>query len=638
VKDWIKAIKIVLSVFFGLALFHIIWPTAMKLSPNENYISSVRDTSNHILAVFGDKTILNNRLTTEALQELEKKESLNRFPIVPVISFEELPKNYTYFLTKVENKSFFGFGKDNVYGMSFSGLARLMRGKADGGSNISQQLLKNIIHKKDGMGTIYLSRKYGEQLASFQMYKAASPEEIIVAYTNYAGNFWYEQDFSGLILASYAIFNRAPHELNDLEMLLTVKTLKSGRELKTLCANKFVNREQIKASMLHYFELIADNSETDQNILKSMRNLELGFAKENNLRKTSALTNFFSQEAQEWKRPNPLQYVTSIHKKNQEKLTLAVAMFRKKFQKQLQVKEFDLEFAVVAVDIKTGQIEASFGNRKNSGATANFTNYGNGFQCGSVLKPFVFLELFTHYEFDEKTKLFNGNLDQFSYNPKNVGNMLKNKEVTVRDIFKYSLNKAAVNHRLMANPVTVAKQVEQNFKIMGIPANPEYYIGESYTLGTRTITPLDLAQGYQMIFNNGVAKPLSPWMYIIDGYTADTLYNSTKAKQTAVYDAHYTTRIKNLLPASFEAGGTCHRLLRFLPQGRSYYGKTGTTGKAIDGWTVLSDGDKLIVAWVGYVKNNDGILQRKGAPAIPSKSGGGSAGVLAAMTYSKLYN
>ena len=118
--------------------------------------------------------------------------------------------------------------------MSFSGIARLFKGKASGGSNIPQQLLKNAIHKKEGIGTIYLSRKYGEQLAAFQMVKSASPEEILMAYTNYSGNFWYERDFSGLILASYAIFDRAPHALNDLEMLLTVKTLKGASDLKAL--------------------------------------------------------------------------------------------------------------------------------------------------------------------------------------------------------------------------------------------------------------------------------------------------------------------------------------------------------------------------------------------------------------------
>jgi len=155
-KDWVKAVKMIAIVFGGLLLFHLLWPLQMQLEPNPQYISSVRDTNQNIMALFGDKTILNNQLDKASLEVLEAKGELNKFPIVPVIAYDELPENYIYFLTKVENRNFFGFGKDNVFGMSFSGAARLAKGKADGGSNIPQQLLKNVIHKKEGIGTIYM--------------------------------------------------------------------------------------------------------------------------------------------------------------------------------------------------------------------------------------------------------------------------------------------------------------------------------------------------------------------------------------------------------------------------------------------------------------------------------------------------
>jgi len=214
---------------------------------------------------------------------------------------------------------------------------------------------------------------------------------------------------------------------------------------------------------------------------------------------------------------------------------------------------------------------------------------------------------------------------------------LLNTNVFVRDVFKYSLNKAAVNHRIYADPLEVARNVEQNFNDMGIAINPKYALGESYILGTRTITPLDLAKAYHMIFNKGVSIPISPWKYVIDAQKGDTIFNSAKHKRKIIYKEEHVNRIKNLLPASFESGGTCYRLLKFLPENRSYYGKTGTTGNAVDGWTVLSDGKKIVVAWAGYLKNEKGILSNRNAPPIPTKSGGGSAGILAAMTYDRLY-
>ncbi len=637
-NDWVKAITTIAGVFFALVLFHIIWPSKMKLEPNAHFISSVRDEDHNVLAVFGEKTILNNHLTEEQLTKLSEKGELNKFPIIPVMSYDELPENYVYFLTKVENKNFFNFGKDNVFGLSLSGIARLFKGKADGGSNIPQQLLKNAIHKKDGLGTIYLSRKYGEQLAAFQMMKSASPEDILMAYTNYSGNFWYERDFSGLILASYSIFNLPPHRLNDLEMLLTVKTLKGAQELRELCDNRFANHELIKMQMLDYFKLIADKSEEDQERLAAMRKMTLRFSKKNDLRRTTAFTNFLGQNRGRASKRFAAQYVSSIKWQNQERLQEAVTRFSKRFRSRLAVKGFDLEVSLVAIDIESGQIEATLGNRRNSGAMANFTDYGNGFQCGSVLKPLVFLELFENYGFDADSKLFNGDLEEYKYNPSNVSKKLLNKEVLIREVLKYSLNKAAVNYRVNANPLEVARHVESALSKMSITPNPSYSLGESYILGTKTMTPLEVAQAYQMIFNKGVAVPLSPWKYIISSHQQDTIFDQRSKKHKKVYSAEKTDEIKELLPGAFETGGTCHRLLQFLPKDRQYYGKTGTTGKAKDGWTVLSDGKKLIVVWAGYVKNENGLLTTKDAPPIPAKSGAGSAGILAAMAYSKLYN
>jgi|GEM_PF-2050541 len=636
-KDWLKTIKIVGGVFLALILFHIAWPLKMKMEPHANFVSAVRDENHKLLTVFGENTILNNNLTAEELKKLDSRGKLNKFPIVPVMSYEELPENYVYFLTKVESKNFFGIGKDNFYGMSFSGVARLFKGKASGGSNIPQQLLKNAIHKKEGLGTIYLSRKYGEQLAAFQMVKSASPEEILLAYTNYSGNFWYERDFSGLILASYAIFGRSPNDLNDLEMLLTVKTLKGASDLRWLCNNRFSNKKEIKEHILNFFELIAE-SEADKTKLTEMRKLDFAFSKSNKLRRSTAFTHFLKSNRGKGSTRFATQYVSSISQDRQEKLEAAVQRFSKRFQKQLSVNGFELEMSVIAVDIKTGQIEATLGNRKNSGAMANFIDYGQGFQCGSVLKPLVFLELFENHDFDETKSLFNGDLKDYKYNPGNTGKKLLNKEVLVGDVMKYSLNKAAVNYRTKADPMKVARSVETKLSQLEVSSNPSYSLGESYILGTKTMTPWEVAQAYQMLFNRGEAVPLSPWKYIIDPHLQDTIYDGSSRKRKLLYSEEKTNGIKSLLPGAFEKGGTCHRLVDFLPKKRQYYGKTGTTGKAKDGWTVLSDGEKLVVVWVGYVKNDDGVLIRKGAPAIPSKSGGGSAGILAAMAYSKLYD
>ena len=113
----------------------------------------------------------------------------------------------------------------------------------------------------------------------------------------------------------------------------------------------------------------------------------------------------------------------------------------------------------------------------------------------------VFLELFENHDFDGNTRLFNGDLKEYKYNPNNVGKKLLNKEVLVGDVLKYSLNKAAVNYRVKADPLKVARNVEDKLLELGVSSNPSYSLGESYILGTKTMTPWEVAQAYQMIFN-----------------------------------------------------------------------------------------------------------------------------------------
>ena len=75
------------------------------------------------------------------------------------------------------------------------------------------------------------------------------------------------------------------------------------------------------------------------------------------------------------------------------------------------------------------------------------------------------------------------------------------------------------------------------------------------------------------------------------------------------------------------------RYVRMLPDGRRYYGKSGTSDNAIHGYTILSDGNILVVAYVTYGKVKENYLELNNTPPIPYGSGVRSAGVLAAYLY-----
>ena len=80
-------------------------------------------------------------------------------------------------------------------------------------------------------------------------------------------------------------------------------------------------------------------------------------------------------------------------------------------------------------------------------------------------------------------------------------------------------------------------------------------------------------------------------------------------------------------------GGTGTHITHLLPETIRFYAKTGTSDKAIHGYTVLSDGQLLIVTYVTYGKVTDEHLELNETPPIPFESGVRSAGVLAAYMY-----
>ena len=77
-------------------------------------------------------------------------------------------------------------------------------------------------------------------------------------------------------------------------------------------------------------------------------------------------------------------------------------------------------------------------------------------------------------------------------------------------------------------------------------------------------------------------------------------------------------------------------LTPILPKDRTYYIKTGTSDRGIHGYCVLSDGKVLIVSFLTYGKVIGSRLELNDTPAIPFKSGGRTATVLAADIYNEL--
>jgi membrane carboxypeptidase/penicillin-binding protein PbpC len=131
----------------------------------------------------------------------------------------------------------------------------------------------------------------------------------------------------------------------------------------------------------------------------------------------------------------------------------------------------------------------------------------------------------------------------------------------------------------------------------------------------------DIAQIYQTIFNNGVFIPLT------------LARNNDTVISNRIWDENHVRVVKSALRQTIESnGGTLHRYKNDLPAGRTFYGKTGTSSRQKNFWTVLSDGKIVIVSWASYGKQNQGRMDF----GTEKSWGASAAGLFAVLVYNEL--
>ena len=149
----------------------------------------------------------------------------------------------------------------------------------------------------------------------------------------------------------------------------------------------------------------------------------------------------------------------------------------------------------------------------------------------------------------------------------------------------------------------------------------------NYPLGsTRQLTPFQISEIYQTIFNDGVRIKLQ---YEVCSDTTNLTKRIWTTKDIAVVKDALTETTKT---------GTMKEYYNDLPKHKTFYSKTGTSsGKpgwrgGKDGWCVLSDGKTLIVCWASYGKLNGGCIQLGTEPLF----GSSTAGLFAVLIYKEL--
>lgn len=591
---YVRTILIVGILIFTTAIIYILrdLPSPRKLTSKENYAVSTQifDRNGKLLyEIFGDE---------------------NRIPI----NIDTLPEHVLQATIAIEDKNFYHHFGFDITGIFRAFVNNLSGQSVEGGSTITQQLVKNALLTSEKS----LTRKVKEGVLAVATEVIYSKEEILEMYLNYIS---YGGTSVGIEAASRRYFDKHASDLTLAEASLLVGLPQAPSRYSPFGSNP----EQAKARQAEVLRrMVADGYITD---------LQAEEAKSEVLKYALSQTDiqaphfvFYVKDLLEEK------YGTATVERGGLRVTTSLDLDLQNVAQASLSAEVDKlgaykvgNGAAMVVKPNTGEILAMIGSRdyfdEEHDGNVNVTLSTNR-QPGSSIKPIMYATAFQEKKLNPGSILLDiptcfTQTGQEPYCPKNYDGSFKGP-VTVRQALGNSLNIPAVKALRTIGIQTLMDQATK----MGITTwtDPSQY-GLSLTLGGGSVRMIDMAQAFSVLADKGVKVPLTPILKVEDyqGNVLDEVnveqrqadlkslndYDDTDRKndlervmdQAPAYLASHIMQDNNARQAAF---GSRSQLV--IPN-QIVSAKTGTTNNLKDNWTVGFTPEFLTITWVG---NNDG--------------------------------
>ncbi len=521
-----------------------------------------------------------------------------------VIGFNDVPNDLKNAIVVTEDRSFF-----EHHGINFRGIIRALLRRYDtdpnsplsrqGGSSITQQLVKNLLLSPERNGLAGLKRKIAEAYMSVILETRLSKEDIFALYCNqvYLGQ---QSGFgiNGFGEASSAYFNKDVTTLTLPESAFLAGIIRSPnrynpfRDLETAQAR----RNQVLESMAETAVITNDQAKTaeatDLKLAPAKGRVDISDAPYFADYVQNQLGDLITGEG-----ADHLRIYTSVDMDLQRAAYAAVTKQLAALDKieAKRAPEGTVQAALVAINAHTGEIVAMVGGRDYSKSQLNRVEALR--QPGSAFKPFVYATaLNTAYDpiprmitaatvFQDEPKTFT--YDNQEYSPGNMGDKYSMAPVTLRDAMVHSLNVVTVD---VAMEVGIGRVMSLAAKA-GLPRVPRAY--PAMALGTAEATPLQVASAYTAFAANGTrTAPLA-----INRVTTGN--GTTIAQPTAQKNAVLRPEIAYVMTSFMK--DVVNRGTGAPVRARGFkYNVAGKTGTSRDGWFAGYTPDLVCVVWVGF--------------------------------------
>ena len=588
--SFVGVIVAFIGAFIFLPLFAFNLPSPDKVVRREGFSTKITDRNGELLYdIFVDQ---------------------KRTPV----ELDQIPDYLKQATIAIEDKNFYKHQGFDPFGM-LRGLSRIFtRGYAQGGSTLTQQLVKNVLLTPER--TVF--RKIKEFIMAIQIERKYSKDEILKMYLNevpYGGTAW------GVGAASETYFGKDVSDLNLVESAVLAGLPQRPSIYSPYSAYPDAYKDRTKQVLRRMREDGDINDEQEEEAVKQLEEIE------------------FQERGANFKAPHFVQYVQRILEERYGERVVEQGGLRVTTTLDLELQEKTQEVvtdeiekvesihitngAAVVLDPETGEILAMVGSKNfndpDYDGQVNVTLSLR--QPGSAIKPITYVTALkkgytaSTLIMDVETK-FPGGEGQPDYEPENYDGEYRGP-MQLRYALANSINVVAVKTLALVG-IKETLNTAYDLGISSLEPTRETLsrVGLSLTLGGGEVKLLELTGAYASFMNKGFRIDPVAILKVEDqeGEILEEIEPKKGRRVLTPEQAYMITDILSDNEARSEVFGT-NSLLN-IP-GRNVAVKTGTTNDKRDNWAIGGNMQVVAGVWVG---NNDNTPMQKVASGISGAS------------------
>ncbi len=513
------------------------------------------------------------------------------------VALSSIPKTLQEATIAIEDRDFYRHGPIDIKGIARAFYETLFHKQIQGGSTITQQLVKNTLLSPERT----LTRKVREIFLSFITEVLYPKDKILAMYLNqipYGGTAY------GIEAASETYFRKHASELDLAEASL----LAGLPEAPTSYSPFGPHPELAKQRQLQVLKAMRDN----------------GYITEAQRQQAASEPLHYSTFGNDMKAPHFVLYVKDLLAQKYGTKMVEEGGLKVQTSLDLSVQDFAqttvttevanlasyhvTNGAVVVSNPATGEVLAMVGSRDyfnttNTDGNVNVTTMKR--QPGSSIKPINYADGLIHgftaaTPFIDQATCF-PNPGKAPYCPVNYDGKFHGV-VDIRHALANSINIPAVK-MLKVNGVDSMLHLAQDMGISSLSNSNDY--GLALTLGGGEVTMLDMTTAYGVFANSGYRIDLHPILKVIDSkgqvleqYTPvqSPIFGTKVLPEGVAFIISDILADNNARSLEFGSNSALYIPGKYVPV------KTGTTNDFRDNWTIGYTPNYVVTVWVG---NND---------------------------------